>query len=291
MQIHRTEHIRCFTVLPNGLLQDRSLSYTARGLLADLLSRPDGRREDARSMADTSPQGRAAVSRALKELIRAGYYRIEKIRLPDGTIRSVAHVYDTPHWALPDAVIPGPGPAAPGLPVASLVKNPEKEPTLPAAPELASPVPASPVPDEQTRAAVAALYRAIRPEPRLHIGEAEALGLAPLVARWLERGATAADLAHTLLPGLPSPLHSPAALLRNRLQRKEPVPVPAAAPRYAECARCHDPVPTPGICRPCAGLPAPSAGSSRRPETATTGAARARAALLAARSLGPALLR
>ncbi|WP_335983864.1 hypothetical protein [Streptomyces sp. CA2R106] len=34
--------------MPNTLLQDRRLSYTARGLLADLLSRPDGWREDGR---------------------------------------------------------------------------------------------------------------------------------------------------------------------------------------------------------------------------------------------------
>ncbi|MFD5438556.1 hypothetical protein ACFWJ4_41215 [Kitasatospora sp. NPDC127067] len=58
MQIHRSAHVRAFTVLPNGLLQDRRLSYTARGLLADLLSRPDGWREDGRQMADSSPQGR-----------------------------------------------------------------------------------------------------------------------------------------------------------------------------------------------------------------------------------------
>jgi hypothetical protein len=57
MQIHRTRHTRGFTVLPNTLLQDRRLSYTTRGLLADLLSRPDGWREDGRHMADSSPLG------------------------------------------------------------------------------------------------------------------------------------------------------------------------------------------------------------------------------------------
>ncbi|MFF9350849.1 hypothetical protein [Streptomyces sp. NPDC014734] len=34
------------------------MSCTARGLLADLLSRPDGWSEDGRRMADTSTQGR-----------------------------------------------------------------------------------------------------------------------------------------------------------------------------------------------------------------------------------------
>ncbi|MGW7444607.1 hypothetical protein [Kitasatospora sp. NPDC054795] len=60
-----------------------------------------------------------------------------------------------------------------------------------------------------------------------------------------------------LLPGLPSPLHSAVAVLRYRLWHKLPPSPTAAAPkpvRYAECARCHDPVPRPGTCGPCAGL-------------------------------------
>ncbi|RKT09464.1 hypothetical protein BX285_6559 [Streptomyces sp. 1114.5] len=42
MQIHRSVSERDFAVLPNAVLQNRRLSFTARGLLADLLSRPDG---------------------------------------------------------------------------------------------------------------------------------------------------------------------------------------------------------------------------------------------------------
>ncbi|MFH9355051.1 hypothetical protein [Kitasatospora sp. NPDC017646] len=101
MRVHRSAHVRNFTVLPNCMLQYRQLSYTARGLLADLLSRPDGWREDGRHMADSSPQGRGAIRKALKELTDAGFYRVEKIRMPDGTIRTETHVYDTPQLALP----------------------------------------------------------------------------------------------------------------------------------------------------------------------------------------------
>ncbi|MGW1145249.1 hypothetical protein ACWD6I_09370, partial [Streptomyces sp. NPDC002454] len=79
MHVHRSAHASNFTVLPNCVLQNRQLSYTARGLLADLLSRPDGRCEDGRQMADTSPQGRGAIRKALKELTDAGFYRVEKI--------------------------------------------------------------------------------------------------------------------------------------------------------------------------------------------------------------------
>ncbi|MFJ7247958.1 hypothetical protein ACIQWA_25485 [Kitasatospora sp. NPDC098652] len=273
MQIHRSAHARCFTVLPNGLLQDRRLSYTARGLLADLLSRPDGWREDGRRMADSSPQGRGAVRRALNELKEAGYYRAETVRMPDGTLRTDVHVYDTPQRpASPSVRFSDPGEPETGPPDSPVVKNPGEVPTLPAQLTRA---------DEQTRRAVAALFRAIRPEPRLRLGEAEAQQLAPLVVQWLERGSTAAELAHALLPGLPSPLHSPMAILRDRLQRKLPPPRTASPPpSYAECAKCHDPVPRPGICRPCAGL-----GTTRTvavghgAATTPSGAARARAAL------------
>ncbi|MFF2751712.1 hypothetical protein ACFVVA_40005 [Kitasatospora sp. NPDC058048] len=265
MQIHRSAHTRAFTVLPNGLLQDRRLSYTARGLLADLLSRPDGWREDGRQMADSSPQGRGAVRRALKELKDAGYYRVDRVRMPDGTVRSESHVYDTPQ---PEPAVPRPasGGRGTGGAVTPPVKDPGQEPTLP---------------DERTRAAVATLFRVIRPEPRLRLGEAEAQTLAPLVTQWLERGSSEAELAHALLPGLPQPMHSPTAILRDRLQRKLPPERPEAPPPtpYAECGRCHDPVPRPGICRTCAGLDTRTVAVGTGAPATPGGVARARAAL------------
>ncbi|MFE7526392.1 hypothetical protein ACFU7Y_11775 [Kitasatospora sp. NPDC057542] len=295
MRVHRSAHVRDFTVLPNGMLQCRRLSYTARGLLADLLSRPDGRREDGRHMADTSPQGRGAIRKALKELTAAGYYRVEKIRRPDGTIVTETHVYDTPQLAPPPgATRPVPGRAATGG-AGALPKDRHQEPSLPAEQVTAhqeADDQVAEVPDEQLREAVATLFRVIRPEPRLRLGEAEARELAPLVAQWLERGSSPADLAQALLPGLPAPMHSALAVLRYRLERKMP-PAPAAvrpaASRYAECAKCHDPVPRPGICGPCAGLAPRPAGIGGGEAVTRTGAARARAALRGCgRSLRPA---
>ncbi|MFJ3790437.1 hypothetical protein [Kitasatospora sp. NPDC090091] len=272
MQIHRSAHARNFTVLPNVLLQDRRLSFTARGLLADLLSRPDGWREDGRQMADTSPHGRGAVRRTLRELTDAGYYRVERVRMPDGTLRSEAHVYDTPQLRRPPGDDP-PDPGGPGGcgPVTPSVKNPEEVPTLPAE-----------LPDAQTGAAVALLFRVLRPEPRLRLGAREAAALAPLVAEWLQRGATEADLAQALLAGLPSPVSSPIGLLRNRLERKMPPERATSEPQpagYAECAGCHDPVPRPGICRACAGLAPRPLAVGRGFAVAAAGAARARFAL------------
>ncbi|MGA5817696.1 hypothetical protein ACPC54_07535 [Kitasatospora sp. NPDC094028] len=283
MRVHRSAHARDFTVLPNCMLQYRRLSYTARGLLADLLSRPDGWREDGRHMADSSPQGRGAIRKALKELTDAGFYRVEKIRMPDGTIRTETHVYDTP-WFAPAATRPAPGGAAAGRAGSPVVKDWQQEPTLPTSP--ADDVkPEEREEDSETegvRDAVATLFRVIRPEPRLHLGEAEARALAPLVTQWLARGSTPADLAHALLPGLPVPMHSAAAVLRYRLEHKMP-PVPAAAAaRYAECAKCHDPVPRPGICRPCAGLTTRTLTVGKSAEVAAAGAARVRTALRSA---------
>ncbi|MEV0846320.1 hypothetical protein AB0J21_10670 [Streptomyces sp. NPDC049954] len=136
MRIHRSRHARGFTVLPNLLLQDRRLSYTARGLLVDLLSRPENWSEDGRHMADSSPQGRIAVARGLRELASLGYYWVNKIRRPDGTFVTEVHVYDVPRAApgadVPDTGFPGPGELKAGAPGAHPVKNGGKKPSLPA---------------------------------------------------------------------------------------------------------------------------------------------------------------
>ncbi|KJK45301.1 hypothetical protein, partial [Saccharothrix sp. ST-888] len=92
----RTEHARHFTVLPNGLLQDRRLSYTARGLLADLPPRPDGRREDGRQMADSSPHGRGGLRGARHDRLEAAAYHVPQVRRCAGTVRHRAHVVATP---------------------------------------------------------------------------------------------------------------------------------------------------------------------------------------------------
>ncbi|MCX4747020.1 hypothetical protein OG455_16045 [Kitasatospora sp. NBC_01287] len=282
MRKHRSAPLRSCTPLPDRLLQDRTLSYTARGLLADLLSRPDRWREDGRQMADSSPQGRAAIRKALKELTQAGYYWVVKTRLPDGTFRSEIHVFDTPQAAPPGVIPPGPGGAAPGPPVTQKTENRGEQPTRPVLP----------VP-EAIREAVATLYRVIRPEPRLRLRESQAHALAPLVARWLELGSTAADLARALLDDLPATVTAPAGLLRNRLERKMPQAavrgavreVRSAAP-LPECARCHDPVAGPGFCRACTGRSRPGGmltiGGGA--EFTPAGAARAREAMRAAKS-------
>ncbi|MEZ0094128.1 hypothetical protein [Streptacidiphilus sp. EB129] len=293
MRVHRSRHLSGFTVLPNTLLQDRRLSYTARGLLADLLSRPDGWREDGRQMADSSPQGRTAVYKALRELAEAGYYRVVRIRRADGTFHNESHVYDSPQTgqqprgrggdsAAPGAVGPEAGSAAVDPAGSNPVKDLEKEPSLPAPRQQAGqphdgssagtggeggreaadpttaprePDAAAPAAEGPVRRAAQTLLRALGAEPRLRLGTVEAVALAPQVVPWLERGCSERDLRDALLSGLPDRIHSASALLRDRLERKLP-PVPAQVP-------ASGPAGTPlGECPAC-GDPVRQAGNCR----------------------------
>ncbi|WP_240970319.1 hypothetical protein [Actinacidiphila epipremni] len=234
-------------------------------------------------MADSSPQGRMAVAKALRELTAFGYYRVDRVRQADGTIVSQAHVYDTPYASAqvaPGAGMPGPGGPGAENPGSNPVKNLEKEPTLPR--QRAAPPPGPP--DAARAEAAALLCRVTAPEPRLRLGAREAVTLAPLVVPWLERGLGARDLSHALLAGLPERVHSASALLRDRLTRKLPPPPeapPPPSPRRYECAACARPIPYEGHCRPCAN-PAPPEVPPDRTRTATRGRALVRAALAGA---------
>lgn len=63
-----------FAQISNQALEDARLSYRARGLLAYMLSRPEGWTTDAtRLAAGKSTEGRGAILTALKELENHGY--------------------------------------------------------------------------------------------------------------------------------------------------------------------------------------------------------------------------
>ncbi|MEU8927643.1 hypothetical protein AB0D10_43205 [Kitasatospora sp. NPDC048545] len=280
------------------------MTYTARGLLVDLLSRPDDWRETCRQMADSSPQGRKALAAALDELRAWGYYRVEVVRLPNGRLRSEAHIFDRPQpGGLPGATAPDSGEsdtADRGV----LPKDLVKVPTLPvaAAPPVAengqadaeggreeaapTPAPRTAEPaapaDPATLAAMSALLRVVRPERRLPLGAAEAAALAPLVRKWIERGGSEEQLQEALLAGLPEVVYSPSGVLRSRLERKMPAErpaVPVARRRFAECAECRDPLAEPGLCGRCQGAEPRRAGEVQGTEVTARGMAKVRAAL------------
>ncbi|MFJ6616276.1 helix-turn-helix domain-containing protein [Kitasatospora sp. NPDC091335] len=92
MQIHRIpKHAPGYTILDSGhVVRKHALSWAARGLLSYLLSLPDGAREDVRTLAAKSVEGRTTVARALRELEAAGHYvrRTQRDPLPGRCGRS-----------------------------------------------------------------------------------------------------------------------------------------------------------------------------------------------------------
>src|SRR5581483_4621437 len=94
--ILRHRHPNRFTVLPNDAIRNPALSFRAVGVLAHLLSLPDGAKVDSATLAAAHKEGRDAVRAAYKELEAHGYYRREVIRLADGTLRTEVVVSSTP---------------------------------------------------------------------------------------------------------------------------------------------------------------------------------------------------
>lgn len=110
-----------------------------------------------------------------------------------------------------------------------------------------------------------------RTTPALSLSQADCAALAPLLTPWFERGATEEHIHRALTAGLPTPVHSPAALIRTRLRdklppepepRQAPEPPPSRPPlRMLECAHCRTPgrpeaLPG-GVCSACRGERAP----------------------------------
>ena len=90
-----------FSVISNSVIRDNRLSYRARGVLLEILSRPDNWRVSGDSLARSGKEGRDAILTALKELRDCGYIRTVTERLPNGTFETKNYVYDTPQDVVP----------------------------------------------------------------------------------------------------------------------------------------------------------------------------------------------
>lgn len=71
-----------FTRIDNALLRDRRLSFRARGVAAEVLSRPGTWIFSAESLAAEGQEGIHAMEGAIRELIAAGYVTRSKMRDP-----------------------------------------------------------------------------------------------------------------------------------------------------------------------------------------------------------------
>lgn len=271
MRIHGTRQNGFFTKVPNLTVRDHALSFAARGLLAYMLSLPDGAREDVKTLANKSVEGRSVVSRALHELESRGYLTRTKVRDDEGRIstqvevfadrdRASAQVEPTP--ASPGTGQPGGGKSGSkteetgfkdSLPPLDRVEDDQPTGGEPAAREGGEP-----------SASLSLLARLGRDEPRLHLAASEAANLAPLVDAWLAKGVTPSHVASVMTAGLPERVHQAAALLKHRLVAKMPAEAPPRVRRlnWHECAGCGAPMRTASLCSSCATSSNESGGTA-----------------------------
>jgi hypothetical protein len=204
---------------------------------------PDGADISVKTLAKQLPYGQCALRTALNNLQRAGHLRRGREHL---TADSGASHWITRSWFSRTA--------RDDMWWAAFTRGD---------------VPAEPPPDappRRTRSRAHILLAALgRMAPALSLSAAECARLAPLLTPWFDRGATDEAVLHALTAGLPTPVHHPAALIRNRLTTKlppEPAPEPPRRPlRILECAKCGVPgrpeaLPG-GICGACRGERAP----------------------------------
>ncbi len=88
-----------FAMIANAALEDDRLTWRARGVLAYLLSRPEGWSTSAERLAGQSPkgkEGRDAMRAVLAELEAAGYLLREKVQDARGRWSTGMVVYDSP---------------------------------------------------------------------------------------------------------------------------------------------------------------------------------------------------
>lgn len=88
-----------FVMIANEALENSGLTWRARGVLAYLLSRPEGWSTSAERLASMSPkgqEGRDSMRAVLTELESAGYVRREKAQDARGRWSTTLVVYDFP---------------------------------------------------------------------------------------------------------------------------------------------------------------------------------------------------
>jgi len=283
MRIHRTARAHFFTTLGNEVLRDSRLSYCARGILACLLSQPDGKRDDIRTLAERTPEGRERVASAMRELEKLGYLTRTKKRTPDGHIYTEVEVFDTPgreaSQLTPNAGFPDVGGSVASADGDHPVKEQGEEPTHPA--QVADDAEAGPGGhgDEETRASTELLARVVRTEPRLALGWADVLRLAPLVTEWRRRGASELHIAGSLTCGLPrAGVHHPARFIETRLVAKMPLER-GSNPVRLECDGCGVPVSSADLCRSCREVQPAGMRQTTENQALARGVAKVRAAL------------
>jgi len=100
IEIHPEPFSRPFKILDLGVIEDRNLSYAAKGLHTYLVSRPPGWKTWEKDLIARSTNGRDSVRSKIKELEEAGYLKREQIRNSGKFAAVKFNVYLTPHRGL-----------------------------------------------------------------------------------------------------------------------------------------------------------------------------------------------
>ena len=95
--IHRTPLTEHFTILPNALLRDTSISFRARGILVMMLSLPEDWQSYQTWIEEQGTEGREAIRSALKELETSGYLQRERVREKGKLMSFIWQWFDQPH--------------------------------------------------------------------------------------------------------------------------------------------------------------------------------------------------
>lgn len=90
-----------FSIISNDIVRDNRLSYKARGILLELLSRPDNWRISADALAASGKDGRESIMSGLKELREVGYIVTTRTQDEKGHWSTESIVYDEPKSGFP----------------------------------------------------------------------------------------------------------------------------------------------------------------------------------------------
>lgn len=97
IRVHKTRGE--FSVIPRAAVNDKELSWEARGLLVYLLDKPDDWQIRFNDLVRQSPAQGDKTRRILRELEGAGYVRRSRFNRADGTFGWESEVYESPQPA------------------------------------------------------------------------------------------------------------------------------------------------------------------------------------------------
>lgn len=101
MAILRNRTQKNFTIVSNGILQEKSLTLKERGMLATLLSFPDNWNFTVAGLMEIIPERKDAINNAINSLEKKGYVKRYRQRDEKGQFMkfTVIEVFDTPqNW-------------------------------------------------------------------------------------------------------------------------------------------------------------------------------------------------